>query len=377
MKSLGNAAWLLLFAAHLGAADVQPQKSGVLLLITDAQTAEGRAAIEKLKTDMAAQGVNVTEMSEDETSNLSQAGALNGGGPVIAVETHGGKPEFKVYDGASGADISKDFKASPPSAKEMPQPAVILKSEPVKTGKPASKASPVKESHPYKKNHIGLSIGLANLFDKNEDSLNMLADTNAGGRATSDANRGRFLLSYERTLSDKYSLGIMAGGEIGGSAKYERSGGNIHIEPEAKTATLYITRKFGRNFGFYAGGGADMYSFTVIDPVGFSGLYVSHSAFKGESTGVRAEAGFLLVIKNISLRLGVKQIFFGDPGDITSDFSGGGGYAPGKYKLIVRNGQTLDFKAVGQTLAANEKLFKTDFGGKAVTITLTYAFANW
>ncbi len=260
----------------------------------------------------------------------------------------------------------------------MPQPAVLLKAEPMKTEKPASKASPVKESHPYKKNHIGLSIGSANLFNKNEDTLNMLADTNAGGRATSDANRGRFQLSYERTLSDKYSLGIMAGKEIGGSAIYETNSGDIYAEPEAKTATFYITRKFGRNFGLYAGGGPDLYSFIVADPVGFNGLYsVGHSTFKGESTGAHAEAGLMLAIKNFSLRLGVKQIFFGDPGDITSDFSGGGGYVPGKYKLIVRNEQILDFKAVGQTLAANEKLFKADFGGKAVTITLTYAFANW
>lgn len=65
------------------------------------------------------------------------------------------------------------------------------------------------------------------------------------------------------------------------------------------------------------------------------------------------------------------------PGTSGSDFSGGGGFTPGKYRLIVRNGQNLDFKVVGQALAANEKPFKTDFGGKAVTVTLTYSFANW
>ena len=84
-----------------------------------------------------------------------------------------------------------------------------------------------------------------------------------------------------------------------------------------------------------------------------------------------------LAAGNFSLRLGLKQTFFGDSGDITSNFTGGGSYSPGEYKLIVKNGQTLDFKAVGQPLASNEKLFKPDLGGKAFTISIAYAFANW
>lgn len=356
-------------AALLGAVEPPHGRNAVLLLGPGATT-EQRAAAEKLKTDLAAEGVQAVEIPAEEAESFQQAGILSEGG--LVVETQGDGASLKISDGASGKAVKKS--GSPPPVAEKIAPVPVT---PVKKEKPVKPVAVSGKRGADKKNHIGLTLGHSNLFSRNEDSFDALSAGYPGGAVAYDPNRGRFRIFYERTLSKKYSIGIAAGKEVGGAVEYERGGSALSLEPEMNTATLYIIRRFTRGFGLFAGAGADIYSYTISDPVMFSGNSAVHSTFQGEASGAHAEAGILLAAGNFSLRLGLKQILFGDPGDITSNFNGGGSYTPGKYRLIVKNGQTLDFKAAGQPLASNEKPFKPDLGGKAVTISLTYAFANW
>lgn len=360
---------VLVNAALLGAVEPPRGQNAVLVLGADA-TAAQRAAAEKLKDDLAAKGVEVLEIPADEAEAFQQAGILSEGG--LVVEAQGAGAGLKISDGASGKAMNKFVIVPPVAEKIAPAPVVPLKKE--KPDRPAA-ASGTRGA--YKKNHIGLTLGHSSLFARNEDSFDALPAGYPGGSVAYDPNRGRFRLFYERALSEKYSIGIAAGKEMGGSVEYEKNGSTLSLEPEMNTATLYVIRRFTRGFGLFAGAGADMYSYTISDPVVFSGNNAVHSTFQGEASGAHAEAGILLSAGNFSLRLGLKQILFGDPGDITSNFTGGGSYTPGKYRLIVKNAQTLDFKAAGQPLASNEKPFKPDLGGKAVTVSLTYAFANW
>ncbi|MCM2268202.1 MAG: hypothetical protein NDI60_10570 [Elusimicrobiales bacterium] len=360
---------VLINAALLGAAEPPHGQNAMLLLGPDA-TAEQRAAAERLKADLAAKGVQVVEIPAEEAEAFGQAGILSEGG--LVVETQGDGAALKISDGASGKSVKKFVAAQPVPEKTAPAPEA-----PVKKEKPLKPAAASGTRGADKKNHIGLSLGHSGLFSRNEDSFDALTAGYPGGSVAYDPNRGRFRLFYERALSKKYSIGIAAGKEMGGSVEYEKNGSTLSLEPEMNTATLYVIRRITRGFGLFAGAGADMYSYTISDPVVFSGNNAVHSTFQGEASGAHAEAGILLAAGNFSLRLGLKQILFGDPGDITSNFTGGGSYTPGKYRLIVRNGQTLDFKAAGQPLASNEKPFKPDLGGKAVTISLNYAFANW
>lgn len=356
-------------SALLGAAEPPHGRNAVLLLGPGA-TAEQRAAAEKLKADLAAEGVQAMEIPAEEAEAFGQAGILSEGG--LVVEAQGDGAGLKIFDGASGKAVKKYGLHPPVAEKIAPAPAA-----PVKKEKPLKPAAALGTRGTDKKNHIGLTMGHSSLFSRNADSFDALSAGYPGGSVTYDPNHGRFRVFYERTLSQKYSLGVAVGKEVGGSVEYGRNGSTLRLEPEAKTAAIYVIRRFTRGFGLFAGAGGDMYSYTISDPVVFSGNNAVHSTFQGEASGAHAEAGIMLAAGNFSLRLGLKQILFGDPGDITSNFTGGGSYTPGKYRLIVKNGQTLDFKAAGQPLASNEKPFKPDLGGKAVTISLTYAFANW
>jgi len=356
-------------AALLGAAEPPHVRSAVLLLGPGA-TAEQRVAAEKFKADLAAEGVQAVEIPAEEAEAFEQAGILSEGG--LVVEAQGDGAGLKISDGVSGKAMKKFVIAPPVAEKIVPVPVT-----PVKKEKPVRPAAASGTRGADKKNHIGLTLGYSSLFSRNEDSFDALPAGYPGGSVGYDPNRGRFRLFYERALSEKYSIGLAAGKEMGGSVEYEKNASTLSLEQEMRTATLYVIRRFTRGFGLFAGAGADMYSYTISDPVVFSGNTAQHSTFQGEASGAHAEAGILLAAGNFSLRLGFKQLLFGDPGDITSNFTGGGSYSPGKYRLIVKNGQTLDFKAVGQPLASNEKPFKPDLGGKAATVSLTWAFANW
>ncbi len=184
----------------MAAAEVLPQKNVVLILSSGSEAGEARAAVEKYKIDMAGRGISVTEVSADEAQDTDQAAALGGGSPVVKMENRDDKTAFKVYDGASGADITKSFNLAvepkpAPSVelkKKEPQ-ALVAKPEPIATPKLAAEilVKPAAENNYFPKNHIGLSIGPSN-FKKNEDSLELLKSANPGSGVTYTKTSGRF-----------------------------------------------------------------------------------------------------------------------------------------------------------------------------------------
>ncbi len=170
-------------------------------------------------------------------------------------------------------------------------------------------------------------------------------------------------------------MGLAGGMAKGGDSGYENSGVTVSIKPKPVEATLYLMRNFGRHFGLYLGGGPDPVAYIAEVSGTMAGLTFGQLPFKGKVSAAHAEAGMVFAIKNLSLRFSVRRIFSGDSGEISGNVNGVPG--PGKYKLIVKNDKTLDLKPVGQSLAANEKPFKLDFGGTAAAVSLSYSFANW
>jgi len=373
MKLFISIILFLSLAAHLGAAEVPAQNSAVLVLSPDKQTAEARAAVDKLKSDMEAKGISVTEIPADEAQDISQAGLI-GGGPVITTKSQAGKIEYEVHDGVSGADITKTFKAGlEPEVKAAPKPepahVVKMKPAPVEPPKPVEKAD-AREKSAFPRNHIGLSLGMSSLT-KNEDSLEMLQQFNAGSQITYTKESGRFQLFYERGLSEKYTLGFAAELSKGSGNTYDKNGRTLNITPSPKVANIYVMRNFGRHFGLYLGGGADLISFTIDDQSDMAGIGFGHEPFKGEVTAAHAEAGMAFSAGDFSLRFSLRKILAAETSDITTTVNGS------KCRLTVKNGSTLSYKIEGQSLAANEQYYKADFGGTAAAVSLTYSFANW
>lgn len=335
--------------------------------------------MEKLKADMALQGLSVAEISADEAQDVNHAAALNGGGPVITTEIRAGKLEFKIQDGASGADITKSFNSKQEAPKAALNPGVKAVAAPVEqkpdpaasskdekpTGQPMSGQNKV-----FRRNHIGFSFGMSD-FKKNKDSLEILADNTPGGETRYTTTSGRFMLFYEWTFLKKYALGIAGGLDKGGGVNYSNSGRDLSVEAKPKTATLYLMRKFGSHFGIYAGGGAYIIPFRIFDYGNFAGLAGQNTPFKGQSTAAHAEAGLAFTIKNFSLRFSVRQILAGESGRVVATVNGG------KYVLVIKDGATLGTRAADQPFAPGEKLYKADFGGTASAVALTYSFANW
>ncbi len=369
----------LLFTAHLSAAGALSQKSAVLVLSPDMGTAEGRVAVEKLKSDLSAQGVSLTEISADESQDIVQAGLIADGGPVITTESQAGKIEFKMHDGVSGADITKTFNATSvaltPAVKaepeKGPEPAVVVNPELVEQPKPVERPvfQPVpRETTSFAWNHIGLSLGPSN-FTKNKDSLEMLQQWNPGSQITYTKTSGRFQLFYERDLSKNYTLGLSGEFEKGGGAKWDNNG-TLSVEPKHKAANVYLRRNFGRHFGLYLGGGADMVSLHVVDLGNMAGVGYN-VLFKSDVTVPHAEAGVALSAGNLSLRFSLRKMLAAESSELATTVNGS------KTRLIIKNRKTLSTKAVGQPLEANEQLYKADLGGTAAAVSLTYSFANW
>ena len=241
MKAAFRIVSIVFFATHLTAAEVLAQKSAVLVLSPDTETAEGRVAVEKLKSDLAGQGVSLTVIPADEAQDIGQAGLIADGGPVITAESQVGKIEFKMHDGISGADITKTFNAKSVALKpevkaepkKDPEPVVVVKSEPVVQPKPIEplvvQPAP-RETAAFSRNHIGLSAGPSN-FTKNKDSLEMLQQGNSGSQITYTKTSGRFQLFYERDLSKKYTLGLSGEFEKGGGAKWDNNG-TLSVDPK-------------------------------------------------------------------------------------------------------------------------------------------------
>lgn len=321
---------------------------------------------DKIAADITSKG-NTAMVLRAEEVDMSQAGLLNNGGSVIVVDP-GAKGGYKVYDGATGADITKKFNSGLVSKEESP---VAPKPEPEqpKAIKPVAKPQP-KEPVTFKKNHIGLSAGMSNL-KKNEDSLEVLAANNSGAQVTQTKTTGRFRLFYEHYFSEKYGLGLAAGTAMGGQTMYDVGNQTLNIESNPKTATLYFIRRFGRHFSAYLGGGADMYSFELEDPSNLAGVPAGPGNFEGNMTAPHGEAGLVLSAGNFSLRFSLKQTLGEGTNEITRSSNGT------DYRLIVRNNNTLSYKASGQSLAANEKYFRTDLGGFSSAVTINYSFANW
>lgn len=308
---------------------------------------------------------NATAVIPAEEADLRQAGLLNSGGPVVVVDP-GVKGGYKVYDGTTGADITKKFNSVLPG-KEPPQNSP--EPEQPKAAPPAPKPQP-KEPPTFKKNHIGLSAGMSTQ-KKNTDSLEVLAANNAWTQITPTETTGRFRLFYEHYFSTQYGLGVAAGTGSGGQIMYAMGNRSLNVKGDPKTATLYFIRRFGGHFSLYLGGGGDFYSFTVDDPSNLAGAPSGPGTYKGSMVTPHGEAGMVLAAGNFSLRFALKQTL-GDGTDNVTRSSGGT-----DYRLIVRNNKTLSYKTSGQSLASNEKYFKTDLGGFATAVTINYSFANW
>lgn len=380
MKAVLKIITLLLFTAFLSAAEALAQKNAVLVLSPDTETADGQETVEKLKSVLATQGMSVTEIPADEAQDVGQAGLISDGGPVITAESQAGKIEFKVHDGISGADITKTFNAKSvalkPEVKAEPKkesaPVVVVKAEPVEQPKPVEKlvAQPApRETAAFSRNHIGLSAGPSN-FTKNKDSLEMLQQNNANSQITYTKTSGRFQLFYERDLSEKYTLGLSGEFEKGGGATWDNTGRTLSVDPKHKVANVYLRRNFGRHFGLYLGGGADMMSLHVVDQTNMAGVG-GNVLFKSDMTTAHAEAGVALSAGDFSLRFSFRKILNAESSELTTTVNGS------KSRLIIKNGKTLGAKAVGQSLGANEQLYKADLGGTAAAVSLTYSFANW
>jgi len=302
-----------------------------------------------------------------EEADIHQAGLLNNGGPVVVADP-GANGGYKVYDGTTGADITKKFNSGL-GDKEEPLTTPEPEPEQPSAVKPVEKPQP-KEPGTFKKNHIGLSAGMSNL-KKNEDSLEVLAANNSGAQITQTKTTGRFRLFYEHYFTEKYGVGLAAGIGVGGQTMYDIGNNTLNIEGNPKTATLYFLRRFGRHFSAYLGGGADMYDFTLADPSNLAGVPSGGGVFEGNMVAPHGEAGLVLSAGNFSLRLSLKQTLGEGTNEVTRNSNGT------DYRLIVRNNNTLSYKASGQALASNEKYFRTDLGGFASAITINYSFANW
>ena len=323
---------------------------------------------------MAARGISVTEMQSDEVQDARQAALASGSSTVVKVESTGGKIELKAYDAATGKDISKTFYGAPVEPKPQPAPAVkqivsvmTALEIPKPIGKPAAR-SELGENKVFPKNHIGLSMGPSN-FTKNKDSLEMLQQGNPGSQITYTKTSGRFQLFYERDLSEKYTLGLSGEFEKGGGAKWDNNG-TLSLDSKHKVANVYLRRNFGRHFGLYLGGGADMMSLHVVDQANMTGIG-GNVLFKSDMTVPHVEAGVALSTGNFSLRFSLRKILAGESKELTTTVNGS------RYRLTLRNGKTLSTKAEGQPLGANEQLYKADSGGTAAAVSLTYSFANW
>jgi hypothetical protein len=224
------------------------------------------AALDKVVADASSKGNAVTVISAEE-ADIRQVGLLNNGGPVIVADPSA-KCGYKVYNGASGADITKKF-SSALADKEKSAVAAEPAPEQPKITIPAVKIQP-KERTTFKKNHLGLSAGMTNL-EKNEDSLNMLA-TNPNAEASYTKTTGRFRIFFEHYFSEKYGLGLAVGAQKGGQSQLDLSNRTLEIEGDPKSATLYVIRRFGRHFGVYLGGGVDLTAITLDDPSNLAGV---------------------------------------------------------------------------------------------------------
>jgi len=338
----------------------------VLLDIPAAQNVQGGMNRDKLASEISERGDSLVRVPAEEV-DIRQAGLLNNGGPVIAADQDE-KGGYKVYDGTSGADITKKFNSGL-SPKEKALPAIEPKPEPAKTEKTASKAR-TKENSAFKRSHLGLSAGMSSL-KKNDDSLEVLAANNSGAQITQTKTTGRFRLFYEHYFSWRYGIGLAAGTGLDGQTMYAAGNRTLNIESNPKTATLYFIRRFGRHFSAYLGGGADIYSFELEDPSNLAGVPAGPGNFEGNMTAPHGEAGLVLSAGNFSLRLSLKQTLGEGTDNISRDSNGT------KYRLIVRNNNTLSSKSSGQALDSNEKYFRVDLGGFASAVTLNYAFGNW
>ncbi len=372
---------VLLFLGLLLPRTTSAAGAGEVVLVSPASPDQAASAeLAKFREDMAARGIPVTEIPADEVQDARQAALAGGTSAVVEVKEQNGKPELRAYDAVSGKDITKSLTAPKPvplpppaqAAAPAPQPPAPAPQPPASA--PAPKP-PVTASKPqghgaFRRNYLGLSLGVGDL-KKNEDSLDTLAANNSGATITQSKATGRFRLFYEHYFSESYGIGAMAGVSKGGQIVYDVSGRTLNIDADPKTATLYLIRRFGRHFGLYLGGGADFYSITVADYGNLSGFPASSGNFQGSLTAPHGEAGLMLTAGGFSLRFTLKQAFGSGTDELTRSYNGA------KYRLIVKDAKTLSYKPTGQPLASNEKFFQLDPGGLISAVTVNYAFAAW
>lgn len=363
----GHMRYGLLIVVALGGFSTVPAAGQNAVLLAPSSQGDGRgSAVDALKSGMAGRGVTVVEIPADE-AGIEQAAALGDGAPVIVADPATGG--YRVYDGRTGAEVTKKFDAGLSSEREKTGPSTVPEPERPKAAGPVSRPRPGRPAA-FKKNHIGLSAGMSNL-KKNEDSFNVLAANNSGAQVTHTRTTGRFRLFYEHYFSGKYGIGLAAGTGMGGQAVYDAGGRTLNIETDPKTGTLYFLRRFGRHFGIYLGGGADMYSFELEDPSNLAGVPAGAGNFKGSMVAPHGEAGLVFSVGNFSLRFSLKQTLGEGTDELIRNLNGA------DYRLIVSNNNALSYKTSGQALLSNERYFKADPGGFASAVTISYSFANW
>jgi hypothetical protein len=365
-------------------------QEAVLLISPGTPGADYLSVADKFRSEMSARGIAVTEVSVGEAQDIHQA-ALAGGSPtIVKIDSVNAKPELHAYDAASGKDISKTFFSAPVTSK--PQPVVETKSSPapvpvaqvsikpiVGTPNPAPEPKPAvvspvtpgpSVSVSSERSRLGIGLGMGNL-KKNKDSLDTLVQNNSGADYHYDKAVGRFRLFYEHDFSGKYGIGFAAECQKSGATVYEASGKTLNLSASPVGASFYVTRRFGRHFGLYLGGGLDYMNARIEDPSNLAGISGDHLPFKAKIVAPNGEAGIMLGAGDLSLRFSVRKIFGGSSNDLSTSGQSA------QYRLIVRDGKTLSYKLKGQALASNEKYFKLDFGGMMSAVTLNYAFAGW
>ncbi|MBI4655641.1 MAG: hypothetical protein HY746_02720 [Elusimicrobia bacterium] len=363
-------------------------KKAILFIFNATGGKEIDAAIENLRIQLASAGIDVADkQSAQDIADefeikpqglnddvIQQLQILLGKTAFILAEGKGNKIALKIYDSISGNLLLENTCDADEFTMMEPQSAATTTMPEVQTSTPQATQKLEKKSE--RNNFMGIGIGIGN-FKKNFKDFDLLTSNNPGANNYSNNLNGYSNFFYERRFSERYTMGVHSGIEIIGSDEYIQNEKTLMIQPYNLFITLYIKRKLTKTIGAYCGGGADFISFKIEDPAQFDANKPEHSGFGGDTTAFHSDAGLDFTLKNFILRLGIQYVFSAENENIRGYVSGGGGYNPGNYLVIIRDGKNIALSPVGQPIANNEKPLNLDLGGIKSFITLSYNFAAW